>query len=113
MSITWNEVLLVAPELAALTSDQRDQILADAYLLLNEAVCGDRLDLCARYFAAHLATVNRRRGLGGAVSGQSVGQVSRQYATPQAAFLDLGSSSYGQVLQTLIRTNPAARWVVA
>lgn len=111
--ITFDDVLLTAPELSTLTTEQRDQVLADAYLLLNEGVCGDRLDLCARYLAAHLATLSRRRGLGGAVTGQSVGQVSRSYASPTDAFLSLPSTSYGQTLQTLIRTNPAARWVVA
>ena len=113
MAITWNDVLLVAPELSTLTTDQRDRTIAEAYLRLSVGVCGDRLDLMAVYLCAHMATVSKRKGLGGQVTGQSVGQVSRQYSAVTGVPLDLGLTSYGLQLHSLIRTTGAARWVVA
>ena len=111
--ITWNDVLNVAPELSTLTTDQQNAIITDAYILLSEGVNGDRLDMCAKCLCAHLATLNRRKGLGGAVTGQTVGQVSRQFASPTMAWLSLADTSYGNTLLMLFRTNAAARWVVA
>lgn len=111
--INWTYVSDIAPELATVPVAQQTIILADAYSVLNVGVCGDRLDTMATYLAAHQATLNKRRGLSGAVAAQSVGQVSRSYVTAQNAYLDLSSTSYGQTLERLIRTNPSARWVVA
>lgn len=111
--INWTLVADIAPELAAVPVAQQTLILEDCYRTLSAGVCGDRLDSMACYLAAHQATINKRRGLAGAVTGQTVGQVSRTYATAQAAYLDLQATSYGQTLERLIRTNPASRWVVA
>lgn len=111
--INWSRVLDIAPELSTVPVSQQLLIIEQAYLLLNAAVCGDRLDTMATYFAAHQATLNKRKGQGGAVVSQTVGQVSRTYASPQAAFLNLAATGYGQTLELLIRTCAAARWVVA
>lgn len=113
MTIEWLDVLDIAPELSTLPVSAQDALIADAYLLLSEGVNGDRLDTCAKYLCAHMATLNKRKGLGGAITGQSVGQVSRQFASPATAWLSLADTGYGNTLLMLFRTNAAARWVVA
>ena len=113
MAINWTYVVDLAPELSTVPVAQQTLLLESAYRLLNAGVCGDRLDTMAAYFAAHLATLQKRKGAGGQIVSQTVGQVSRTYASPQSAYLNLSATGYGQTLELLIRTCAAARWVVA
>lgn len=113
MAINWTDVTNIAPELSTAPAGEQTALLADVYLVLNVAVCGDRLDLCAKYWCAHQATMNKRKGIGGAITGQTVGQVSRQYAAPLAMDSDLEQTSYGLTLKRLIRSNPFARFMVS
>jgi len=113
MTIEWNDVIDIAPELSTVSTASQTALITDAYVLLNVGTCGERLDMCAKYLCAHQATLNARRGQGGTITGQSVGQVSRQFSANPTVYLDLESTSYGRTLQRLIRTNSAARWTVA
>ena len=111
--ITWVDVTAIAPELAgsALTTAAQDAILA----FVNEAfVTGDatmgegQLRLARINLAAHVATLEKRRGSGaaGPMIAESMGQVSRTYANIVQQRLFTGTS-YGQVLDMLLRTSLA------
>jgi hypothetical protein len=113
MAITSADVLLVAPELSTLNGSQWTALLAQVYLQLDEDAWGDWLDLGATYLAAHLATMSKRAGTGGAVVSESVGSVSRSYAVaPTTAAMT--STGYGQEFCRLQNLLGAARgpWVI-
>ncbi len=113
--IAWSDVLIVAPELSTLASGTQTAILAYVALQMNVDAWGSNLDMGLVYLAAHMATMTLRRGTygGGAVTGETVGSVSRQYAAPMMVVGPLGSTSYGMEYERLLLNLPAARFEVA
>ncbi len=112
ISIVWSDVSDFAPELASLPTAQQDSILASLPLQMSEDVWGTQLDLGAVYLAAHLGTVAKRKGAGGAVQSQSVGQVSRSFAAGAGAS-PFASTAYGMLYENLMMTLAGARFDVA
>ncbi len=89
-------------------------LLADSLLVMNETIWGPKMDMGRKYWCAHMATVNQRRGTGGAIQSQSVGQVSRSYALSVAAGRELFSStSYGIIYEGLLMSLASARFEIA
>lgn len=114
ISITWADVEAIAPELATVATATKNAILADLPLQMNETVWAEKLNLGAKYLAAHLATISARRGAGGAIQSQSVGQVSRTFAASMASGQALfGSTSYGVIYEGLLMSLAAARFTIA
>lgn len=101
-----------AAELTAVALATQDRMLAMVAAQLAEDVWGDLYDYGCAYLVAHLATVGKRRGVGGFVVGESAGSVSRQYANSVAAgAATLGSTAYGTEYERLIGLLPGARFV--
>lgn len=118
-SITWADVILIAPDLSTLTVSQQNAILAQVELQMN-TVWGDKIDLGAVWLAAHIGTLIKRAtaGSGGGASGpvtqETVGQVSRSYANVFS--IALGSFSltpFGMEYERLLMQLPGARFDVA
>jgi hypothetical protein len=116
VAITSANVLLIAPELSSLSSNQWTAILAQVYLQMDADVWDDWLDLGATYLAAHLATVGpMRQGTAGAIQSESAGNVSRAYAVSVASDgAALRSTSYGSEYARLMSMLGGARgpWVI-
>jgi hypothetical protein len=110
--ITWDDVALIAPELADLDEDVQDAILADVALELDADAWGTHFDMASKYLAAHKASMRGRGGAGAQVTSESVGQVSRSYAVSGSG-TDLDSTSYGQDFDRLAKKNPAFRFSIA
>ncbi len=104
--ITWADVLKVAPALSTMSPDQQTLFLGFASTTLNATEFGDKYDMACIYFVAHLATVtkNGANGPGGPVSAESVGQVSRSYAVPQASDPSWGSTMFGRMYQMIVNS---------
>lgn len=113
ISITWADVEAVAPELSSTPIATQTAVLASLPLRMSEDVWGNKLDLGAALLAAHLATVSRRRGAGGALQSQSAGQVSRAFAQALSNPGNFGATSYGVEYEALLLTLSAARFDVA
>lgn len=88
---TWADVLLLAPDLSAVPTDNRAAILADVATILSNASYWPTSAmhvLAQKYLAAHLgALVLRATGGGssagsGAVQTEAVGDVSVSYTNP-------------------------------
>ncbi len=113
ITITWADVVnLPAAELASVPTAAQDAILASLPLRMDVDAWGSKANLGAAYLAAHLATVGRRGGTGGAVTGESVGSVSRQYAAPLAGNA-LAASAYGLEYEALLLSIPVFRATTA
>jgi hypothetical protein len=113
--ITWAEMIEIttATELSSVASASQTAILTMVEAQVDTESWGDLYDFGCAYLAAHLATIGRRKGVGGSVSGESVGSVSRQYANSVAAgAAQLGSTSYGVEYERLIGLLPNVRFEV-
>jgi hypothetical protein len=114
MSIAASDLTTFAPELASLTPEQLDRACSSANLQLDAEVWGDWLEMGLLNLAAHLGTLAKRKGTGGAVQSESVGQVSRTYAITSApAKAALLSTVYGQEYERLAQLLNSSRgpWV--
>jgi len=114
--IVWADVVNIAPgdaKIAAVPLASQTAILADVYAQMSAANWGTRLDLGAKWFAAHLATVGAQGalGAGGPVSEHRVGEVARSYAVPTAMNVLLETTPYGKEFVRLYRSLNL-RWLI-
>lgn len=103
MAITKTDVLLIAPELTAITDNQWTAIIADAYEELNESAWGTRRDKAAKYLAAHKATLFSRGGQA-QVKSETVGDISVTYDTASVNEDPMKATSYGVEYTRMVRT---------
>lgn len=118
-SITWADVLTMAPELSTVSAGGQTSILAyvNGALNVDEFVDGEdgaQLKLARIYLAAHLGTLALPDVSGASssiVTSESAGPLSRSYAqlsTSEAQSL----TSYGSFFSELIRRTPARAPIV-
>lgn len=88
-------LLDIAPETASVDAAQRSRVIALAQKHISNAVFGDLTELAVAYLAAHMLTMSKRGGAGGAVTSESEGALSRSYAVPTST-ASLNATSYGQ-----------------
>ncbi len=109
-TLTWAEVVLIAPELSTVASDTQGAILADVALqLVNPAMGAGNAKLAGKYLAAHLATVAGRAGAGAPIISESVGPISVGYAAGIFSYEALHTTSYGIEYLRLLNTTPGLR----
>ncbi len=110
--ITWDDVVLIAPELSTTDSDAQDLILAYVNEALAEAMFkANALKLARINLAAHMGTGVGLGMAAGPVISETEGGLSRTYAAPVMSS-DLASTSYGRNLAFLFRTSKARMPVV-
>lgn len=113
-TLTWAEVVKVDASLSTVAVEIQTAILTDVDAQLNENALGAyRYQLCCKYLAAHLGALNiseDAQGPSGPLTSESVGGVSRSYASISGATLDnasLSSTRHGLEYLRLIRTSGA------
>lgn len=117
MSATPQLVKDIAPELTPQGDPRIQQFIGFAELQVDESRWGTMADLGTAYLAAHLLTVSAAGsgtgGPAGPVTSETVGRVSRSYASPSSApssvMGNLGSTSYGREyarMQSLLSLTP-------
>ena len=98
--ITWADVVLIAPELADVPVGVQTALLADVAEQLESSQWGNdaRYDMASKYLVAHLATLYLQGsgGAAGPVTSESVGSVSRSYASPSFAVDRYASTAFGR-----------------
>jgi hypothetical protein len=108
---SWADVVAIAPgDAAAFTAmDPAAQaaLLGYATAQCNPGAWGALLNNGIVYLAAHLAKLGLLRGAG-QVTEESVGQLSRSYATMQGLKGSLGMTSYGAEYRRLLKLLPTA-----
>lgn len=108
--ITWPDVLLIAAELDGLSEATRAAILAYVNTALNEnAFKPAAFKLARMYLAAHLGELSATDGelVGGPVTSETEGGISKTYATAATTSVALDNTSYGAVYQQLVKTSRA------
>jgi hypothetical protein len=111
MAITWADVVALDAQLSAVPVAAQAAIIADTYAMLPPLRWGTKLDLGAKYLAAHTgAMVLRGGGLGtpGQIMGERLGDASRSYADAkpfrsQMPVTDLSATPWGVRFQLLLR----------
>ena len=109
MAVVVADVTNRAKEFASLTSAEIERASDDAELQINATAWGTKANLATIYLAAHfLSAWNPDLAIAaGAVSSETVGEVSRTYAVGSApAAGDYGSSRWGVEYKRLMRTIP-------
>lgn len=106
---TWADVVAIAPgdtaAFNAIPVAAQNAILAYATAQCNPTAWGALLNNGIVYLAAHLAKLGLMRG-SGQVTSESVGQMSRAYATVQGLKGSLGLTAYGAEYYRLVRLLP-------
>lgn len=121
-SIVWDDVIAHAPELSTVGSTAQDDILAVANEVLDVTQFGGedaaKTRLARIYFASHFATIDSQGSSGatGAVVSETVGGLSRAYASVSASGTDplWDRTPYGQAFRALLRATPVLRgaWIL-
>lgn len=111
MTIIWNDVVDLAPELETLSTAAQTRILAQVNTELSESAWGDRVDYGRIYLAAHLGTLQTRGASGGQVVSESVGSVSRTYSVNTLS-TTYGATAYGTEFERLLMMLPAVRFAI-
>jgi hypothetical protein len=106
--ITWTDVALLDPKLASIPNGAQTALLADVYLMLPVQRWGTKLDLGAKYLAAHMGTLYLRGGTGpgGPLTGEKLGPASRTYAAPRLVhglWTDLDTTVWGLTFRRIAR----------
>lgn len=117
MNITWTNVTDHAPELSTVAVAAQADILAVANDVLDVVRFGGedaaKTKLARIYFAAHFGTIDAQGASGavGAVIGETVGGLARQYAanSPDGTDPLWEKTPYGQAFRALLRATPALR----
>jgi len=97
-------LIVIAPELEAIDSDRRDDVIAWAELRVSGSKFGSVRELAVAYLAAHMLTVGARSGDSGAISRRREGDLEVAYGLQQNV-QGLDSTSYGQEYKTLCKEN--------
>lgn len=106
MALTWAEVILVAPELAGLSVNTQNAILANVARQVNATAWGDKANDGMVYLAAHLGTLTKRKGAG-PVTMEKLGAMERGYGMiPGHDALAL--TAYGVEYERMIKLLPVA-----
>lgn len=109
-AITWFEVEQYAPELAGtrVSALAQAMIIAVTNEIVAAGVWGTEdsgiLRMARVLWAAHTATLERRKGLAGASASRSAGGISESYGPGPVSTSYLGTTSYGQMFLTLAKT---------
>ena len=84
ITITWADVVAVAPALASVPPTTQDVVIADVKGRMLNGLWGDRANMAAKYLAAHLAAMSLRSANGpvGAVTDATVDKISRGFTGP-------------------------------
>lgn len=108
LTLTWETVTALAPELASISVDTQEVILAQVALEVSVGTWGSqaKADTAACWLARHMGAL-RQRGMGSPlVSSISVGGVSKTYSTPTeggGGGAALSQTAYGAEYLRLVR----------
>lgn len=118
-AIEWPNVVDFAASLANVPTGAQDAILAYVNTTLAVATFGGeespKLRLARIYLAAHMGEVLKRDGIGGAITGETVGadSISFSYTAPiKGAIESLETTSWGLEFQRLTNSTIARLPVV-
>ena len=110
MAIDWTDVVEIGSELSSVPVATQTVILAMVDRQIDDTVWGDMADDGRRYLAAHMGAVyNSAPGAAGAVVSESLGPMSRTYASGSSSDDDeLATTKYGKFYLHMLRLLPTS-----
>lgn len=111
MSIAWTDVQAIAPELTdtAVPTATQLVLLQIVDLQVDDDAWLDLADVGRRYLAAHLGSIYAGgSGVGGYVTSETLGPMSRSYGLPTGVTGALATTKYGIEYQRLIELLPCS-----
>jgi hypothetical protein len=114
MAITWANVVLIAPEQAAITNTAvQAALLAVVEAQIEPTVWTDFADgmddIARAWLAAHYGALWLRNGdVAGALTQQTLGPMSESYALPPGVYGALATTKYGLEYQRLAQLLPVS-----
>lgn len=106
MSVSPQDVKLIAPELAGQTNPRIQFFIDLAVTNVNANVWVEKTDQAVTLLTAHFMTLSNRGGSGGAITSERVGDLATSYSAPSGDMSELGQTAYGQMFVTLMKTLP-------
>jgi hypothetical protein len=103
--------VVLAPEYKDVASATLELVGAEAARFVNTSVWGGKADLGVVYMTAHMLKMAERRGTGGQVTQEKVGELSRSYAQGEKTD-DLDQTSYGKEFKRVRSTLQISPFVV-
>jgi len=97
---TQTAVLAIAPELASVSQDAWDIVLADVAEQVGSQ-WGGKQEMAQRYLAAHRLTLIARQDKGGEITSERTGDVATSYASGGAE--SYAETSYGREYERIRR----------
>jgi len=104
ITISTTDVFKYAPELASTTSGVAQVYLGLALNFVNEQKWGRKYVQAVCLMTAHLLTLQIRKSSAGAITSESVGELSVSYSTPSTGDEELKSTIYGAAYFMLRKT---------
>ena len=109
---TKANILLIAPELSAMSDNAFSLAIADAVAIVTLPSCPAKVEMAQRYLAAHLLTIARPEASGGlspsgaALTSEKAGRESRGYgsAVQNSGSFGYGSTKYGIMFETIVNS---------
>ena len=111
MSIVWTDVQAIAPELTTAVVPVATQalLLQIVDLQIDDDAWSDFADVGRRYLAAHLGSLYAGgSSVGGYVTSETLGPMSRSYGLPAGVEGALATTKYGIEYQRLIGFLPCS-----
>jgi hypothetical protein len=119
MTVTWETVVAIAPEISASNPTEQARIttfIGFAAPRVSQVKFAESYDLAVALLSAHMLTRSPASGGGGAspaIRQKQIGQVRIEYAVPTSAVVDeLNSTGYGQQFLQLRRERVTAATAV-
>lgn len=105
MSISWDDVALLSPPLAAAPADLQDLILAIVDRQIDDDAWGEFANDGRRYLAAHLGSLSYPGGdaAAGALTSERLGPMARTYGLPADVSGELATTKFGLFFKHLLR----------
>lgn len=110
MSIVWADVQAIAPELtsAAVPTATQTVLLTIVDLQIDDEAWIDLGDIGRRYLAAHLGALYAGGSVGGYVTMETLGPMSRSYGLPKGVYGALSTTKYGIEYLRLLQLLPCS-----
>jgi hypothetical protein len=106
MAITSSDIKALGTEFSGLSDSMIETYIGIAQCLISEDAWGCCYSQALSLMTAHLVTLGARAGVGGPVTSERVGDLSRSYGTLNSGTGDineLAQTSYGTMLSMLRR----------
>lgn len=105
MAVDPKTLKTMFPEFESETNKRIQFFIDMAERKINRPIFGDKADDAVCLMSAHLLTLGSRGGNGGAITGEKVGDLSRNYSAGNSDKKGPhGSTSYGEMYDDLLRS---------